>query len=93
MLKYIMLLAILCGVGCQTTQPLPHEASIQVSSRRSEKVSVRFEKYVGSYEVQVQRAVRADESAEWAVISAPRVSGYPEKWRHTPAAIQPDAEK
>ncbi len=93
MLKYIMLLAILCGAGCQTTQPLFEGTPAQMSSRRSKKISVRVEKYVGSYDVEVQHAVQNDDSEEWDVLSAPRVSGYPEKWRHTLSAIPQDGYK
>ncbi len=92
MLKYMMLLAVLGCVGCQTTRPVSQEAPYQESARRGEMISVRVEKYVTSYDVEVQRAVRVKAAGggdQWNVISAPRVSGYPEKWRFSESAVPP----
>lgn len=95
MLKTMMLLAVLCCAGCQTPQPASEKTPYQDSSRRAEKISVRVEKYVTSYDVEVQRAVRVysedGEADHWQVVSAPRVSGYPEKWRATEATVNPSA--
>jgi hypothetical protein len=100
MLKYMILVAALCCAGCQSSQ-IAQSGSSGTSDLavlpRSEKISVRVEKYVTSYDVEVQRAIRVysgnGEPDQWNVVSAPRVSGYPEKWRYTEAAINRDGQK
>ena len=90
MLKYAALLIALCCVGCQTTQTTTETVTRQDPSLKSEMLSLRVEKYVTSYDVEVQRAVLTDsETDQWAVISAPRVSGYPDSWRTTESILNP----
>ena len=93
MLKYFALIGALCCTGCQSTQPSATESRSQGGVVRIEKFSLRVEKYVTSYDVEVQRAVFAPSpesgKSEWTVVSAPRVSGYPEKWRTNESIINP----
>ncbi|MEE9367403.1 MAG: hypothetical protein V3V05_00920 [Pontiella sp.] len=93
MLNYLILIAVLCCAGCQST---PSSAKGEPSSSvfpRSEKLSLRVEKYATSYNVEVQRAVLTPSSVggtrEWNVVSAPRVSGYPENWLNNESIIIP----
>ena len=92
MLKYVMLIAVLCTFGYQTPQSASKDAVFTKASVHDKKISVRVEKYVSSYDVEVQRAVRVQPlnggAEEWNVIAAPRVNGYPEKWIHTSDAVK-----
>ena len=93
MLKYAMLIAILCCAGCQTTQTATGSATVQDSPRRSEKLTLRVEKYVTSYDVEVQRSIltspKGSDEQRWTVVSAPRVSGYPNRWKTTESILNP----
>ena len=93
MFKYLILIAVLCCAGCQSTPSSVNGGPPSAVSRRSEKLSLRVEKYATSYDVEVQRAVLTPSSVggkgEWNVVSAPRVSGYPENWLNNESIIIP----
>jgi len=95
LLKFAMLITVVCCAGCQTTRPTADTAGMPAGSPRSEKLFLRIEEYVSNYDVEVQRAVlnpaATSREDQWKVVSAPRVSGYPEKWRTTEEADDSDA--
>ena len=88
MFKLLMLFTLFCCAGCQTTTIEPVEpvaASPVAVATNSEKLLLRVETLVGTYDVDVQRAVlhgpdrtRKD---QWAIAAAASVSGYPNVWR------------
>ena len=58
MLKYAMLFLLLCAAGCQITGTgEPSVVAKPRSAERNEKLLLRIDKIVGTYEVVVQRAV------------------------------------
>ena len=86
MFKYIMLLLMVCAAGCQTTGT--GESSVAAQSRqvdRNEKLLLRIEKMVGTYEVIVQRAALngsdPKQKADWAIVGSASASGYPGTFR------------
>ncbi len=87
MFKYLMLFALLCCAGCQTTTPTiePIDSPRAPIATNNEKLLLRVESLVGTYDVDVQRAVLrgADRTNkdQWAIAAASRVSGYPNAWR------------
>ena len=91
MLKYMVLAAVACCAGCQTTQQTAG-MKLEINSE-SERLSLRVEKYVNTYDVSVQHAVQKQAgnggAVQWVVVSSPRVSGYPGKWRRTEESADP----
>ncbi|MDF7823669.1 hypothetical protein P4B35_06550 [Pontiellaceae bacterium B12227] len=92
MLKYVMLLLLLCAAGCQTTGT--GESSVAAPVRqldRSEKLLLRIEKIVGTYEVVVQRAALTGNDPkqieDWAIVGSASASGYPGTFRTSEDAV------
>ncbi len=86
MFKYVALIVLLCAAGCQTTQTNGTAAGGDLKSiDRNEKLLLRIEKIVGTYEVVVQRAALKGndlkEKDQWGIIGSASVSGYPGTFR------------
>lgn len=83
MCRYLVLFAMLCGAGCQTTEKSSLNGS--VAFNRSERLSVRLNMYLDSYDVEVKRSVLESwanvTNEQWQVVGTSKASGYPEKWR------------
>ena len=92
MFKYAMLLLVLCVAGCQTTQleETPDLSSTTLIDQ-SEKLLIRIDKIVGTYDVVVQRFVfngdQPDDENEWEILGTARVSGYPGTFRTLEEAL------
>lgn len=84
MLKMTLLCVLLCCVGCQTTTTPESGVAQAEIIRGNGKLLLRVEKIVGTYEVDVQRAVHmgADPAAkdQWKIVASTSVAGYPGGW-------------
>ncbi len=88
---WIILAGILCIVaGCQTTTSDPGGALASATLDRNEKLLLRVDQLVGTYDVTVQRAALNGEDPkqkdQWAIIGSAGVEGYPGKFRATESA-------
>lgn len=86
MLKYVMLLLLLCAAGCQTTGTGETAVAVPPSqAERNEKLLLRIDKIVGTYEVVVQRAALNGQDPKqkegWDIIGSASTSGYPGTFR------------
>lgn len=85
MFKFFALLGLLaCLTGCQTTGTGGSQKQGGAADR-TEKLLLRVDQFVGTYEVKVQRAVMtgADpkQRDQWAIVGSSEVEGYPGKFR------------
>lgn len=84
MIRYFLLVALCASTGCQTTQTTvagPRVATEPFS--RIEQLSIFVENYLDTYDLVVQRAALEKDAAgngDWAIVGAPRVTGYAERW-------------
>ena len=88
MLKGVILLMLICVSGCQTVSTgSAVEVAQTVSVERRERLLLRTEKMVGTYEVMVQRIALVGESprvsADWKIEGTVVASGYPGKFRRS----------
>ena len=91
MFKYFVFLMLICVTGCQTTQTAAVVVE-PVAIERSERLLLRAEKMVGTYEVRVQRVALVGEDADvianWEVDGSVAVSGYPGTFRRSEGAVE-----
>lgn len=93
MLKYLIASVMLMCAGCQTTTTGPESVKAgKPAVPASEKLLMRADILIDTYEVTVQHAVLkgADPSDrnQWGIMGSTRVSGYPGSWRSTPGLME-----
>ncbi|QBG48129.1 hypothetical protein EGM51_12255 [Verrucomicrobia bacterium S94] len=92
--RILTLLAVgVCLAGCQTTETGRAQNAMK-TAMRNEKLLLRVNQLIGTYEVRVERAALEGtdpkQKDQWAIIGSAGVEGYPGKFRASDGTEEKD---